>query len=174
MSVLKQDHYQYDELPVLETVIRGNERLFQITEEKNALYMKPDFNEEDGIRAAELEGEFAELNGWEAESDAAALLQGLGIPTELHDKLMKDLTGAEKVKVLLAQALFGNPDILVLDEPTNHLDIQSINWLEEFLINFEGTVIVVSHDRHFLNKVCTHICDVDFGKIKLFVGNYDF
>ena len=174
MSVLKQDHYQYDELPVLETVIRGNERLFQITEEKNALYMKPDFNEEDGIRAAELEGEFAELNGWEAESDAAALLQGLGIPTELHDKLMKDLTGAEKVKVLLAQALFGNPDILVLDEPTNHLDIQSINWLEEFLINFEGTVIVVSHDRHFLNKVCTHICDVDFGKIKLYVGNYDF
>ena len=136
--------------------------------------MKPDFNEEDGIRAAELEGEFAELNGWEAESDAAALLQGLGIPTELHEKLMKDLTGAEKVKVLLAQALFGNPDILVLDEPTNHLDIQSINWLEEFLINFEGTVIVVSHDRHFLNKVCTHICDVDFGKIKLFVGNYDF
>mgnify|MGYP004534683499 CR=1 FL=1 len=171
---LSFDHYQYDELPVLETVIRGNERLFQITEEKNALYMKPDFNEEDGIRAAELEGEFAELNGWEAESDAAALLQGLGIPTELHDKLMKDLTGAEKVKVLLAQALFGNPDILVLDEPTNHLDIQSINWLEEFLINFEGTVIVVSHDRHFLNKVCTHICDVDFGKIKLFVGNYDF
>ena len=136
--------------------------------------MKPDFNEEDGIRAAELEGEFAELNGWEAESDAAALLQGLGIPTELHEKLMKDLTGAEKVKVLLAQALFGNPDILVLDEPTNHLDIQSINWLEEFLINFEGTVIVVSHDRHFLNKVCTHICDVDFEKIKLFVGNYDF
>lgn len=174
MSVLKQDHYQYDELPVLETVIRGNERLFQITEEKNALYMKPDFNEEDGIRAAELEGEFAELNGWEAESDAASLLQGLGIGAELHDKLMKDLTGAEKVKVLLAQALFGNPDILVLDEPTNHLDIKSINWLEEFLINFEGTVIVVSHDRHFLNKVCTHICDVDFGKIKLFVGNYDF
>lgn len=174
MSVLKQDHYQYDELPVLETVIRGNERLFQITEEKNALYMKPDFNEEDGIRAAELEGEFAELNGWEAESDAAALLQGLGIPTELHDKLMKDLTGAEKVKVLLAQALFGNPDILVLDEPTNHLDIQSINWLEEFLINFEGTVIVVSHDRHFLNTVCTHMADVDFGKIQLYVGNYDF
>ena len=136
--------------------------------------MKPDFNEEDGIRAAELEGEFAELNGWEAESDAASLLQGLGIGAELHDKLMKDLTGAEKVKVLLAQALFGNPDILVLDEPTNHLDIKSINWLEEFLINFEGTVIVVSHDRHFLNKVCTHICDVDFGKIKLFVGNYDF
>lgn len=136
--------------------------------------MKEDFSEEDGILAAELEGEFADLNGWEAESDAASLLQGLGVPTELHDKLMKELTGAEKVKVLLAQALFGNPGILVLDEPTNHLDIQSINWLEEFLINFEGTVIVVSHDRHFLNKVCTHICDVDFGKIKLFVGNYDF
>ncbi len=174
MSVLKQDHYQYDELPVLETVIRGNERLFEITQQKNALYMKEDFSEEDGILAAELEGEFADLNGWEAESDAASLLQGLGVPTELHDKLMKELTGAEKVKVLLAQALFGNPGILVLDEPTNHLDIQSINWLEEFLINFEGTVIVVSHDRHFLNKVCTHICDVDFGKIKLFVGNYDF
>ena len=174
MSVLKQDHYQYDELPVLETVIRGNERLFQITEEKNALYMKPDFNEEDGIRAAELEGEFAELNGWEAESDAAALLQGLGIPTELHDKLMKDLTGAEKVKVLLAQALFGNPDILVLDEPTNHLDILSKSILEKALNSYEGTVLYVSHDRHFLNKVCTHICDVDFGKIKLFVGNYDF
>jgi len=174
MSVLKQDHYQYDDLAVLESVIRGNERLFKINEEKNALYSKPDFNDEDGIRAAELEGEFAELNGWEAESDAAALLQGLGIETDLHDKLMKDLTGAEKIKVLLAQALFGNPDILILDEPTNHLDIQSINWLEEFLINFEGTVIVVSHDRHFLNKVCTHICDVDFGKIKLFVGNYDF
>jgi len=174
MSVLKQDHYQYDDLAVLDTVIRGNERLFQINEEKNALYSKPDFNEEDGIRAAELEGEFAELNGWEAESDAASLLQGLGIGTEMHDKLMKDLTGAEKIKVLLAQALFGSPDILILDEPTNHLDIQSINWLEEFLINFEGTVIVVSHDRHFLNKVCTHICDVDFGKIKLFAGNYDF
>ena len=174
MSVLKQDHYQYDDLAVLDTVIRGNERLFQINEEKNALYCKPDFNEEDGIRAAELEGEFAELNGWEAESDAASLLQGLGIGTEMHDKIMKDLTGAEKIKVLLAQALFGAPDILILDEPTNHLDIQSINWLEEFLINFEGTVIVVSHDRHFLNKVCTHICDVDFGKIKLFAGNYDF
>lgn len=174
MSVLKQDHYHYDEMPVLETVVRGNERLFKITEEKNALYAKPDFNEEDGIRAAELEGEFAELNGWEAESDAAALLQGLGIETDLHDKLVQELTGAEKIKVLLAQALFGAPDILILDEPTNHLDIRSINWLEEFLINFAGTVIVVSHDRHFLNKVCTHICDVDFGKIKLFVGNYDF
>jgi len=174
MSVLKQDHYQYDSLTVIETVIRGNERLFEITEAKNALYAKPNFSEEDGIRAAELEGEFAELNGWEAESDAASLLQGLGIESNVHDKLMTDLTGAEKIKVLLAQALFGNPDILILDEPTNHLDITSINWLEEFLINFEGTVIVVSHDRHFLNKVCTHICDVDFGKIKLFVGNYDF
>ena len=174
MSVLKQDHYQYDELQVLETVIRGNVRLFEIMEAKDALYAKADFSEEDGVLAAELEGEFAELNGWMADSDAASLLQGLGISADLHYKTMNELTGGEKIKVLLAQALFGEPDILVLDEPTNHLDLKSINWLEEFLINFEGTVIVVSHDRHFLNKVCTHICDVDFGKIKLFVGNYDF
>lgn len=174
MSVLKQDHYQYDDYQVLETVMRGNERLFKINEEMNALYMKEDFNDDDGMKVAELQGEYAELGGWESESDAASLLQGLGIATDLHSKQMKDLTGAEKVKVLLAQALFGNPDILVLDEPTNDLDIKSINWLEEFLINFEGTVIVVSHDRHFLNKVCTMICDVDFGKIKMFVGNYDF
>lgn len=141
---------------------------------KNAIYMKPDFSDADGIRAAELEGEFGELGGWEAEADAAVLLNGLGIPSELHSKLMKDLTGSEKVKVLLAQALFGKPDILLLDEPTNHLDIRAIHWLEEFLINFENTVIVVSHDRHFLNKVCTHIADLDFSKIKLYVGNYDF
>ena len=174
MSVLKQDHYEYDDLMVLDTVVRGNERISQINEEMNALYMKEDFSDDDGIKVAELQAEFGEMGGWEAESNAANLLQGLGIETDLHGKLMSELTGAEKIKVLLAQALFGNPDILILDEPTNHLDIKSINWLEEFLINFEGTVIVVSHDRHFLNKVCTHICDVDFGKIKLFVGNYDF
>jgi len=174
MSVLKQDHYEYDDLIVLDTVVRGNERISQINEEMNALYMKEDFNDDDGIKVAELQAEFGEMGGWEAESNAANLLQGLGIETDLHGKLMSELTGAEKIKVLLAQALFGNPDILILDEPTNHLDIKSINWLEEFLINFEGTVIVVSHDRHFLNKVCTHICDVDFGKIKLYVGNYDF
>ena len=174
MSVLKQDHYEYDEYPVLETVIRGNERLYEIMREKDELYAKPDFSDEDGIKASELEGEFADLNGWEAESDASSLLQGLGITTDLHDKKVSELTGGDKIKVLLAQALFGNPGILILDEPTNHLDIKSINWLEEFLINFEGTVIVVSHDRHFLNKVCTHMADVDFGKIKLYVGNYDF
>ena len=174
MSVLKQDHYEYDEVAVLNTVIKGNERLAKISEAKDALYAKPDFSEEDGIKAAELEGEFAELNGWMAESDAASLLHGIGIEADLHDKLMKDLTGAEKMKVLLAQALFGSPDILVLDEPTNHLDVKSISWLEDFIMNFEGTVIVVSHDRHFLNSVCTHICDVDYGKIKLFIGNYDF
>ncbi len=174
MSVLKQDHYQYDEFGVIETVIMGNPRLFEISSEKDALYAKEDFSDEDGIRASELEGEFAELNGWEAESEASSLLQGLGIPTDLHDKKVGDLNGAEKVKVLLAQAIFGNPGILILDEPTNHLDIKSINWLEEFLINFDGIVIVVSHDRHFLNKVCTHMTDVDFGKIKLYVGNYDF
>lgn len=174
MSVLKQDHYQYDEYKVLDTVIMGNERLYSIMQEKDALYAKPDFNDEDGIKASELEGEFAELNGWEAEAEASSLLQGLGIGTELHDKMVSELTGSEKIKVLLAQALFGKPGILVLDEPTNHLDINAINWLEEFLINFEGTVIVVSHDRHFLNKVCTHMADVDFGKIKLYVGNYDF
>lgn len=174
MSVLKQDHFEYDEFEVLETVIMGNERLYQIMKEKDALYAKPDFTDEDGIKASELEGEFADLNGWEAESEASSLLQGLGIGTDTNYKKVSELTGSEKVKVLLAQALFGNPGILILDEPTNHLDIKSINWLEEFLINFPGTVIVVSHDRHFLNKVCTNIADVDFGKIKIFTGNYDF
>ncbi|MFU0825088.1 ABC-F family ATP-binding cassette domain-containing protein [Clostridium sp.] len=174
MSVLKQDHYQYDDYEVLETVIMGNSRLYEIMKEKEALYAKPDFTDEDGIKASELECEFAELDGWEAEAEASSLLQGLGIGTDLHYKKVSELTGPEKVKVLLAQALFGKPGILILDEPTNHLDIKSINWLEEFLINFEGTVIVVSHDRHFLNKVCTHMADVDFGKIKLYVGNYDF
>lgn len=174
MSVLKQDHYRYDEHEVLETVIMGNERLYEIIKEKEALYAKDPFTDEDGIRASELECEFADLNGWEAEGEASSLLQGLGINTDIHYKKMSDLTGPEKVKVLLAQALFGKPGILILDEPTNHLDIQSINWLEDFLIDFEGTVIVVSHDRHFLNNVCTHIADVDFGKIKLYVGNYDF
>lgn len=174
MSVLKQDHYEYDEFQVLETVIMGNSRLYEIMKEKDTLYAKPDFSDEDGIKAAELEGEFAELNGWEAEAEASSLLQGLGISTDLHEKKVADLSGSEKVKVLLAQALFGNPGILILDEPTNHLDIKSINWLEEFLIEFEGTVIIVSHDRHFLNKVCTHMADVDFGKIQLYVGNYDF
>lgn len=174
MSVLKQDHFEYDEFPVLETVIMGNARLYEIMNEKDALYAKADFSDEDGIRASELEGEFADLNGWEAESEASTLLQGLGIATNLHDKKVSELDGGEKVKVLIAQALFGNPGILILDEPTNHLDIKSINWLEEFLINFEGTVIVVSHDRHFLNSVCTTMADVDFSKIKLYVGNYDF
>lgn len=174
MSVLKQDHFEYDDCRVLQTVIMGNTRLYEIMNEKEELYAKADFTDEDGMKASELEGEFAELNGWEAESEASSLLQGLGISTSLHESKMSELSGGEKVKVLLAQALFGNPGILVLDEPTNHLDIQSINWLEEFLIDFPGTVIVVSHDRHFLNKVCTHMADVDFGKIKLFMGNYDF
>jgi len=174
MSVLKQDHFIYDEYPVIETVIMGNSRLYEIMKEKDQIYMKEDFSDEDGIKAAELEGEFAELNGWEAESEASALLQGLGIPTDMHDKKMNELTGSDKVKVMLAKALFGNPEILILDEPTNNLDIKSINWLEDFLLDFEGTVLVVSHDRHFLNTVCTHICDIDFGKIKLYVGNYDF
>jgi len=174
MSVLKQDHFQYDEYQVLETVIMGNERLYEIMKEKDALYAKPDFTDEDGIKASELECEFAELNGWEAEAEASSLLQGLGIGTELHDKAVKELSGNDKIKVLLAQALFGKPDILILDEPTNHLDIKAIAWLEEFLIEFEGTVIVVSHDRHFLNNVCTHMADIDYGKIKLYVGNYDF
>jgi ATPase subunit of ABC transporter with duplicated ATPase domains len=174
MSVLKQDHYEYDEHEVLQTVVMGNARLYEIMKEKDELYAKPDFTDADGIKAAELEGEFSELNGWEAESEAATLLQGLGIGIDMHYKKMAELAGGDKVKVLLAQALFGNPGVLILDEPTNHLDLKSINWLEEFLINFEGTIIVVSHDRHFLNKVCTHMADVDFGKIKLYVGNYDF
>jgi len=174
MSVLKQDHHQYNDMVVIDVVISGNEKLLKIMREKDELYAKPDFSDEDGIKAANLEGEFAELNGWMAEADAASLLHGLGIPHELQDKKVADLTGEQKIKVLLAQALFGEPDILILDEPTNHLDVKSIAWLQEFLGNFEGTVIVVSHDRHFLNNVCTHICDVDYGKIKLFVGNYDF
>ena len=174
LSFLQQDHFKYDEYTVLDTVIMGNKRLYAVMKEKDAIYMKPDFSDEDGIKAAELEGEFAEMNGWEAESDAANLLNGLGVDTEYHYNLMKDLTGALKVKVLLAQALFGNPDILLLDEPTNHLDLDAIAWLEEFLINFENTVIVVSHDRYFLNKVCTNIADIDYGKIQLYAGNYDF
>ncbi len=174
MAVLKQNHFEYEEYEVLQVVIMGHQRLYEVMKEKNDIYMKGDFSEEDGMRAAELEGEFAEMNGWEAESDAARLLKGLGITEDLHDKKMEDLTGAQKVKVLLAQALFGDPDVLLLDEPTNHLDIRAIQWLEEFLINFEGTVIVVSHDRHFLNNVCTHIADLDFGKIQVYVGNYDF
>ena len=174
LSFLEQDHFKYDDQVVLSTVIQGNARLFQIMQEKDAIYDKEDFSDEDGIRASELEGEFAEMNGWEAEADAESLLNGLGIPTEFHNQLMKDLRGAQKVKVLLARALFGNPDILLLDEPTNHLDMDAIDWLEEFLINFENTVIVVSHDRYFLNKVCTYIADIDYGKITLFAGNYDF
>ena len=174
LSFLQQDHFKYDAYPVLDTVIMGNARLYEIMKEKEAIYMKEDFSEEDGVKAAELEGEFATMNGWEAESDAANLLNGLGIETDLHYKQMADLTGAQKVKVLLAQALFGNPDILLLDEPTNHLDLDAIAWLEEFLINFENTVIVVSHDRYFLNKVCTQIADIDYGKIQLYAGNYDF
>jgi len=174
LSFLQQDHFKYDEFPVLDTVIMGNQRLYDIMKEKDAIYMKEEFTDEDGIRAAELEGEFATMNGWEAESDAENLLNGLGVETEHHYKLVKDLTGPQKVKVLLAQALFGNPDILLLDEPTNHLDLDAIAWLEEFLINFENTVIVVSHDRYFLNKVCTHIADIDYGKIQLYAGNYDF
>ena len=174
LSFLQQDHFKYDEYPVLDTVIMGNPRLLEVMHEKDAIYMKEDFSEADGIRAAELEEEFANMNGWEAESDAASLLNGLGIGTELHYSLMKDLNGNEKVKVLLAQALFGNPDILLLDEPTNHLDLDAIAWLEEFLINFDNTVIVVSHDRYFLNKVCTHTADIDYAKIQLYAGNYDF
>ena len=174
LSFLQQDHFKYDAYPVLDTVIMGNERLYQIMKEKEAIYAKEDFTDEDGIRASELEGEFAEMNGWEAESDAATLLNGLGVDTEFHYTQMADLTGSMKVKVLLAQALFGNPDILLLDEPTNHLDLPAIEWLEEFLINFVNTVIVVSHDRYFLNKVCTHTADIDYGKIQLYAGNYDF
>ena len=174
LSFLQQDHFKYDEYPVLDTVIMGNARLYEIMKEKDAIYAKEDFTEEDGIKAGKLEEEFATLNGWEAESDAATLLNGLGIETDLHYKYLKELKGSEKVKVLLAQALFGNPDILLLDEPTNHLDLDAIAWLEEFLINFENTVIVVSHDRYFLNKVCTQIADIDYGKIQLYAGNYDF
>ena len=174
LSFLQQDHFKYDEYPVLDTVIMGNARLYEIMKEKEAIYAKEDFTDEDGIRASELEGEFAEMNGWEAESDAAMLLNGLGIEPEFHYAIMKDLTGSQKVKILLAQALFGNPDILLLDEPTNHLDMNAIEWLEEFLINFDNTVIVVSHYRYFLNKVCTHIADIDYGKIQLYAGNYDF
>ena len=174
LSVLQQDHFKYDEYSVLDTVIMGNKRLYDIMKEKDAIYMKEDFTDEDGIRAAELESEFAELNGWEAESDAETLLNGLGVDTEYHYMLMKDLDGGLKVKTLLAQALFGNPDVLLLDEPTNHLDMDAIAWLEEFLINFQNTVIVVSHDRYFLNKVCTHIADIDYSKIQLYAGNYDF
>ena len=174
MSVLEQDHFKYDSYPVMDTVILGNKRLYEIMKEKDAIYAKEDFSDEDGIRASELEAEFAEMDGWEAESNAAMLLNGLGIETELHYSLMSELDGNQKVKVLLAKALFGNPDILLLDEPTNHLDLDAIAWLEEFLIDFENTVIVVSHDRYFLNKVCTHTADIDYGKIQLYAGNYDF
>ncbi len=174
LSFLKQDHFQYDEYAVLDTVIMGNERLYAIMKEKEAIYAKEDFTEEDGIKASELEAEFANMDGWEAEADAATLLNGLGVPTELHDKQMSGLPASDKVKILLAQALFGNPDILLLDEPTNHLDLDAIRWLEEFLINFDNTVIVVSHDRYFLNKVCTHTADIDYAKIQLYAGNYDF
>lgn len=174
LAVLKQNHFEFDEYPVLRTVIMGHAKLYAIMEEKEALYAKADFSDADGLKAAELECEFGELNGWDAEYEAASLLMGLGIPEELHQQAMRELNDVEKVKVLLAQALFGHPHILLLDEPTNHLDIQSIKWLENFLLNFEGTVIVVSHDRHFLNKICTHIVDIDFGKIKVYVGNYDF
>ena len=174
LSVLEQDHYKYDDYQVLDTVILGNKRLYEIMKEKDAIYAKEDFTDEDGVRASELEGEFADLNGWEAESDAATLLNGLGIETDLHYAYMRELDGGQKVKVLLAKALFGNPDILLLDEPTNHLDLDAIAWLEEFLITFNNTVIVVSHDRYFLNKVCTHIADIDYAKIQLYSGNYDF
>lgn len=174
LSVLEQDHFKYDAFPVMDTVIMGNKRLYDIMKEKDAIYAKEDFSDEDGIRASELEAEFAELDGWEAESNAAMLLNGLGIETELHYSMVGDLDGNQKVKVLLAKALFGNPDILLLDEPTNHLDLDAIAWLEEFLIDFENTVIVVSHDRYFLNKVCTHTADIDYGKIQLYAGNYDF
>jgi ATPase subunit of ABC transporter with duplicated ATPase domains len=174
LAVLKQNHFEYDEFKVLETVIMGHEQLYKVMKEKDAIYMKADFSDEDGMRAGELEADFAEMNGWEAESEAAGMLNGLGITSELHDKLMSELDGNEKVRVLLAQALFGSPNILLLDEPTNHLDLVSINWLENFLAGYQGTVVVVSHDRHFLNQVCTHIADIDFGKIQMYVGNYDF
>lgn len=174
LAVLKQNHYEYDDFQVLETVIMGHKKLYDVMKEKDALYAKADFTDEDGMRAGELEAEFADMNGWEAESEAAEMLNGLGIGTDLHYKQMSELDGSEKVRVLLAQALFGSPHILLLDEPTNHLDIESIRWLENFLADYEGTVVVVSHDRHFLNTVCTHIADIDFGKIQMYVGNYDF
>ncbi len=174
MSVLKQDHFAYDEFTVADTVIQGNKRLYDIMKEKEVLYAKPDFNDEDGVKLAELEGEFLELNGWEAESDASKLLQGLGLSESVLYEQMSSLDGKQKVKVLLAQALFGNPDIILLDEPTNHLDVDSVNWLEDFLLEYEGLVIVVSHGRHFLNTVCTNIVDIDFSQIKMFVGNYEF
>ena len=174
MSVLRQDHYAFDDYTVQDTVILGNKRLYDIMQEKDALYAKEDFSEEDGTRASELEAEFAELNGWEAESDASKLIQGLGLPEEILYQKMDSLTGNEKVKVLLAQCLFGNPDIILMDEPTNHLDVEAVSWLEDFLAEYFGTVIVVSHDRHFLNNVCTHIVDIDYGKIKMYVGNYEF
>ncbi|MDD4113937.1 MAG: ATP-binding cassette domain-containing protein, partial [Herbinix sp.] len=174
LSFLQQDHFKYDAFSVLDTVIMGNQRLYDIMKEKDAIYAKEDFSDEDGLRASELEGEFASMDGWEAEANAASLLNGLGVETDLHYKMMHELSGSEKVKVLLAQALFGNPDILLLDEPTNHLDLDAIGWFEEFLINFENTVIVVSHDPYFLNKLCTHIADIDYAKIQLYAGNYDF
>ena len=174
MSVLRQDHFAFDEYPVLDTVIMGNRRLYDVWKEKDALYAKEDFSDEDGIRAAELEGEYAEMGGWESESDASRLVQGLGLPESILYERMADLSDSEKVKILLAQALFGSPDIILLDEPTNQLDLDAIEWLEEFIINYEGTVLVVSHDRHFLNNVCTHIVDIDYGKIKMYVGNYEF
>jgi ATPase subunit of ABC transporter with duplicated ATPase domains len=174
LSILKQDHFAFNDFPVLQTVVMGNDKLYKIMLEKDAIYAKEDFTDEDGIKASELEADFAEMNGWEAESDAGIMLAGLGIGTEFHDKMMKDLNGSDKVKVLLAQALFGQPDVLLLDEPTNHLDIKAVKWLEDFLMDFKNTVIVVSHDRHFLNKVCTHIADLDFAKITIYAGNYDF
>ena len=174
MTALRQDHFAFNKYGVLETVIMGYDKLYSVMKERDEIYAKEDFSEEDGLRAAELENEFAEMGGWEAESEAAQMLDGLGIPTELHDKKMEDIEDNLKVRVLLAQALFGNPDILLLDEPTNHLDLESVHWLEDFLADFNNTVIVVSHDRHFLNTVCTHICDIDYGRIQLYVGNYDF
>ncbi|NBN99713.1 MAG: ATP-binding cassette domain-containing protein, partial [Flavobacteriia bacterium] len=174
MAILKQNHFEFDDIPVLQTVIRGHQKLWAIMEEKEALYSKEDFTEEDGMKASELEGEFAEMDGWNAESDAATLLSSLGIPENLHERLMKDLSGNQKVRVLLAQALFGNPDVLLMDEPTNDLDVETIRWLEDFLANFENTVLVISHDRHFLDNVCTHVCDIDYGKINNFSGNYTF
>jgi ATPase subunit of ABC transporter with duplicated ATPase domains len=174
LAVLKQDQFVFDEFTALETVIMGHEKLYKVLKEREEVYAKTDFTEEDGIRASELEAEFADLGGWESEAEASSLMSGLGLPVELHSKLMKDLEGGQRVRVLIAQALFGNPDILLLDEPTNYLDLESIAWLEEFLIDFPNTVIVVSHDRHFLNAVCTHICDIDFGRITTYSGNYDF